>query len=402
MFWKRFSVFAAIVFFAGLSLSFNTTVSEGVDTTLMDIRKRSAVMDSPFVSFLLDYEQRLKDNLLLDKVPGAAWAIVRNGVVVSMETHGVKIAGERDSVTVNTLFRIASLSKGVTGVLAGRTVELGLLAWDSPYCTFSNKEFYTADIGEMETLELQHFLSHTTGYPRHTFSNLLNMGRSYSNILGLLPLVEQVHEPGTYHNYQNVLFNLGANMLEAASGTTFDTLADKLLFAPLNMYHASVGYEPFISAKDIAMPHRKSGQGYASTEVKPNFYEVPGAAGVNASIMDMSKWLVALTGHNPEVLSEQLLEEVLCPTVPIPAARLMHRNWKGLDGGFYGIGWRNFEIEGQRITGHSGYVNGYRAEIAFWEEQDVGIVMLTNAPNKTVGAFIPAFFERYNEQIVAP
>ncbi|MEQ8707263.1 MAG: serine hydrolase domain-containing protein [Phaeodactylibacter sp.] len=398
---KRLSVFGVLVAAGSLLMSSDPMVAVGEGSALQAVKKRAAVMDEPLQVFLAGYEKELKQKLQEEKVPGAAWAVIKNGVVATTGTYGVKAVGGTDPIQPNTLFRIASLSKGVTGILAGRVVEAGLLDWTTPYCAF-HPPGPGFEIGGLETLELQHFLTHTTGLPRHTYSNLLNMGRSYDNILGLLPMVQRVHAPGTYHNYQNVLFNLGANMLEAASGQPFELLVEQSLFQPLGMYRASVGFEPFMADANKAMPHRRVVEGYAPAAIEPNFYEVPGAAGVNASINDMAKWLLAVSGYRPEVLSAPLLSSVLCPAVPIPAARIMHRNWEGLDLAYYAMGWRVFEIDNQWIIGHSGYVNGFRAEIAFLPEKDLGIVILTNAPNQTVGDAVPFFFESFKKEITAP
>jgi len=398
---KRITVFGVLLGVVSLLMSVDTMVAEGGGMVVRSVERRASVVREPFQSFLSEYEKVLRHELEQEGVPGAAWAIVKDGVVATMGTHGVKSSETRDSVTAGTLFRIASLSKGVTGVLAGRLVDAGLIDWSAPYCDYAPRQAGNVVEG-LETLELQHFLTHTTGLPRHTYSNLLNMGRSYSNILSLLPLVKPVHPPGSYHNYQNVLFNLGADMLRESTGQTFGAMTEEWLFEPLGMYRASIGYAAFVDDMDKAMPHRRLAEGYAPTAVEPNFYEVPGAAGVNASIHDMAKWLVALSGHRPEVLSERVLSEVLCPAIPIPAARIMHRNWGGLQTGFYAIGWRVFEIDNQWIIGHSGYVNGFRAEIAFLKEEDIGIVMLTNAPNQTVGNVVPSFFELYKEQVTEP
>lgn len=398
---KRITVFVMLLGLIGLYMSFDTMVAESESSVLQSVQARVVVVDEPFQAFLKEYEQQLIQRLKKEGVPGAAWAVVKNGVIAATSTYGVKSSISEAPVGSGTLFRIASLSKGVTGVLSGRLVDAGLIDWSSPYCVFAPQNT-GSNIEGLETLELQHFLTHTTGLPRHTYSNLLNMGRSYPNILRLLPLVQQVHPPGTYHNYQNVLFNLSADMLQEATGETFGELAEHWLFQPIGMYRASVGYAPFLEDKDKAVPHRRVADGYTPAAVEPNFYEVPGAAGVNASIKDMAKWLVAISGHRPDVLSEQVLSDVLCPVVPIPAARIMHRNWDGLTAGYYAMGWRVFEIDNQWIVGHSGYVNGFRAEIAFLPEEEIGIVILTNAPNQTVGDAVPHFFEAYKEQITGP
>jgi beta-lactamase class C len=398
---KRIAVFGVLLGVMSLFMSVDTMVAEDGGMVVRSVEKRVAVAKEPFQSFLNGYEKVLRQQLEQEGVPGAAWAVVKEGVVATIGTHGVKSAEVGDAVLPSTLFRIASLSKGVTGAIAGRLVDAGLIDWSAPYCAYTPQKAVGVAEG-LENLELQHFLTHTTGMPRHTYSNLLNMGRSYSNILGLLPLVKRVHPPGSYHNYQNVLFNLGADMLRQSTGQTFSALAGEWLFEPLGMYRASVGYAAFVEDGDKAMPHRRLAEGYAPTAVEPNFYEVPGAAGVNASIRDMAKWLVAVSGHRPDVLPERVLSDVLCPAIPIPAARIMHRNWAGLQAGYYAMGWRVFEIDNQWIVGHSGYVNGFRAEIAFLPEEDIGIVLLTNAPNQTVGNAVPYFFDLYKEQITGP
>jgi beta-lactamase class C len=398
---KQGVMLVALIILYSLLVFVETTVTEDENSTIRSVRERTVVVDQPFRQFLTQYQHELQRALEEEKVPGAAWAIVKDGVIAAIGTYGVKEAGQQKPVLPNTLFRIASLSKGMTGVLAGRAVESGLLNWSSPYCEYPSPALHPGVEG-LETLELHHFLTHTTGLPRHTYSNLLNLGRSYANIIGLLPLVEQSHPPGTYHNYQNVLFNLSADMLEAAANKPFELLAEELLFQPLGMYRASVGYRPFIEDANKAMPHRRIAKGYTPSAVEPNFYEVPAAAGVNASINDMARWLVAVSGHREGVLSDSLLEAVLCPVIPIPAARIMHANWKELDEGYYAMGWRVFEMNDQKIIGHSGYVNGFRAEIAFTPNNDLGIVILTNAPNQTVGKVVPSFFDLYNAQISPP
>lgn len=376
-------------------------IAAGDNRIANQLKQRFLAYDESFQLFLNEYQEELRQALEAEGVPGAAWAIVKAGFVSAVGTHGVKSAGQNDPVDPNTLFRVASLSKGMTGVLAGRAVESGLIDWSSPYCEFPSPALQP-DIEGLETLELQHFLTHTTGLPRHTYSNLLNMGRSYDNILGLLPMVRQVHPPGAYHNYQNVLFNLAADMLEAAADEPFDSMAGHLLFQPLGMYRASIGYDAFILDDNTARPHQRTMNGYAPAEVEPNFYEVPAAAGMNASINDMARWLLAVSGHRKEVLSASLLESVLCPVIPIPAARIMHRNWSELEAGYYAMGWRVFEQDHHRIVGHSGYVNGFRAEIAFMPDADIGIVVLTNAPNQTVGNTVPFFFESYQQKASLP
>jgi beta-lactamase class C len=357
-------------------------------------QKQPVLLDVAFNEFVDQYEQWLQSQLLEEGVPGAALAIVKAGNVFLAEGYGVRDIASQKAVDQHTVFRVASLSKGFTGLLAATMVQDSLIDWDTPLCE-QLPEVYFREPSYGEELRLQHLLSHTTGLPRHTYSNLLNMGRSYSNILSLLPLVEPTHPVGSYHNYQNVTFNLAGDMLSATAGCSFEALIKERIFKPLGMQDASASYESMQATSNRALPCRRIENGYAPDVLEPDYYAVPAAAGVNASISDMAKYLEMLMGEHPQVADSSLLAQVFQPYVPIPAAKYMLREWKPFESAHYAMGWRVVEKPEYTIITHSGYVNGYRAEIAFCPEEEVGIVLLSNAPNYTVGQAAPAFFERY-------
>ena len=361
------------------------------------IQQHPSLLDHRFRLFVNHYEQWLSNRLKEEGVPGAAMAIVKKGVTAKISTHGQRDLITSKAVDKHTVFRVASLSKGFTGLLATTMAQDSLVEWDAPLCKWLPEvQFKTCDYSER--LQLQHLLTHTTGLPRHTYSNLLNMGRSYQNILSLLPLVEPAHPVGTYHSYQNVTFNLAGDMLAAAAGTSFEQLITDNIFRPIGMSDASVTFEAMKTHPNHALPCRRTASGYAPDRLEPDYYAVPAAAGVNASIYDMAKYLKLAMGYYPEVADSTALQQAYQPLIPIPAANYMLREWRPLKAAHYGMGWRIVEKEGYTVITHSGYVNGYRAEIAFCLEEEIGIVILSNAPNSTVGQSAPAFFRRYFQQ----
>src|SRR3546814_4558905 len=68
------------------------------------------------------------------------------------------------------------------------------------------------------------------------------------------------------------------------------------------MDDASYGLEGIEASPSWARPHVRAGGGWRSLTPKPTYYRVAPAAGVNASASDMAQWLVAQTGHRPDVL----------------------------------------------------------------------------------------------------
>ncbi len=354
-------------------------------------------MDASTAVFLDAQLHRLEQSFALEGVPGYAYAVVKDGVIVAMEGGGACSLSGGEPVTSSTLFRVASLSKGMTGVLAAYLQEQGAFSWADPLGRFW-AEGKAALPQHIQDLTLQQLLSHTTGLPRHTFSNLLNMDRPYPLILGMLGQVPLSHEPGTFHNYQNVAFNLAADFMEGACQEPFGQLLQVQLFKPLGMATAGCGLSHYQKAREKAKPHQKRADGYVEAEVSPGYYEVPAAAGVNASIKDMANWLQAMMGSKPGVLSQQALQEVFSPIADIPIGERSLRHWPGITSAHYGLGWRLIDWQGTAVHTHSGYVDGFRAEIGFLPKEDIGIVVLSNGANHTVGAFVPAFLQGYLER----
>lgn len=361
------------------------------------VRAHSKILEPAFQRFLQEYSNGLQAALQEEGVPGAAFAIVKDGAVAEMKTIGKRRPDAQEPVGRHTVFRLASLSKGMIGLLAARAVEDSLLDWNTPVADWLPEVRFRED-GYGEELELQHLLSHTTGLPRHTYSNLLNMGRSYQDILELLPRVYPAYPIGTHHDYQNVTFNLAGDMLACAYGKALETVLEEQFFEPLGMKDASASYSAMLQEENRAMPCRRTRYGFRTDELEPDYYEVPAAAGVNASISDMAKWLKFVMGYRPEVASPSVLQKAFEGYIDIPRGASPFRHWSAAEHGAYAMGWRVFDTGNYRIVGHSGFVNGYRAEIAFCPSEKIGIVILTNAPNYTIGSSVPAFFEQYFQE----
>jgi beta-lactamase class C len=137
--------------------------------------------------------------------------------------------------------------------------------------------------------------------------------------------------------------------------------------------------------------------------LKPNkrYYSMVPAAGVNASISDMSIWLQALLGYYPEVIDTAVIRTIATPTIQTPLKRRYTWRWNGLEEKYYSLGWRVFRYRGYNIVYHGGFVKGYRAEISFCPELNAGVVFLQNSPNRLSSESVPVFWEMYFENVLS-
>lgn len=128
---------------------------------------------------------------------------------------------------------------------------------------------------------------------------------------------------------------------------------------------------------------------------KPTYYRLAPAAGVNASIRDMAQYLIAQTGHRPDVLSPQMLRSIHTSRIDTPAELRSSAPWRRerlLSAG-YGMGWRVYNYAGQTLYFHGGAVQGYRAAMAVLPSRDLGVVVLWNSDSGLPGGLLPTILD---------
>ena len=118
------------------------------------------------------------------------------------------------------------------------------------------------------------------------------------------------------------------------------------------------------------------------------------AGGVNASINDLSKWLVAQMGLRPDVIPVAALDEAHRKRISTPPETARQRSLKTpVTETSYGLGWRNYQYAGHPVITHSGSVEGYIAQIAWVPETRSGIVILSNTRGARAARIVPAWLD---------
>jgi beta-lactamase class C len=201
-----------------------------------------------------------------------------------------------------------------------------------------------------------------------------------------------VCKPGECYGYQNVVFSLIADVVEHSTGESYEKFIYDQIFRPLRMITASVGMEAYLENDDATEPHRRSRGVWRTTSTNPAYYSVAPASGINASIFDMSMWVRANLGAFPEVLSPDFLSQLHEPIIATPRGNYFNR-WSGLEKAYYATGWRVFDYKGERVVHHGGGVRGYRSEMAFVPEANIGLVLLFNAESNLANDIVPAFLD---------
>ncbi len=287
-----------------------------------------SVLAAPSVDeFANQFHREFQQKMAKNRVPGAVYVIVKNDRIVRVGAYGVRSVGSKTPVDANTIFRLASVSKTFAAGLAAQVEHEGRFDWND----------------------------RVTRYV-----------------------------PGRCYGYQNVLFSQIETVLLKTTGQPYEKLLDQRIFKPLQMHTASVGYAGFLASKNRAMPHIGTRKGWAETKVVPTYYRVNPAAGVNASAMDMGKWLIARLGHKPQVLSAAVLKDIETPRVKT-TDNLQGRTYGPyVSTAHYGLGLRVYQFGKHTVYHHGGLVRGYRTDMSYSPDAGLGVVVLANAQTNAV------------------
>ncbi|WP_299805177.1 serine hydrolase [uncultured Shewanella sp.] len=347
--------------------------------------------DSQYSELSNTFNKRFNHELKDNKIPGGAFVVVEADTVLKLGTYGKRIKGGNQRINPHTVFRLASVSKTFAGTLASMLVEEGKLDWQQPIIDYF-PEFTLAKQQNAELINLGHIIGHSTGLMPNSYDNLVNANVNLSKIVSKFDELTPICQPGVCYGYQNVAFSFIKEAIEQQSTFSYANFIQKRIFSPLSMSSASVGYDAFLNTSNRAEPHVKTKTGFKRVKVKPNYYQLAPAAGVNASITDLSKWLMANLGQNPEVISTSMIEDLTTPGVKT-TKELRRRDWRPfLDSAHYGKGWRVYEFNGRPLIYHAGWVAGYVAEISYSPELNIGMAMLLNGESRVIAKLSAEFW----------
>ena len=331
-------------------------------------------------------------------IVGAGVSIVKGDSIIISGGYGKRNINLDDLVDGQTVFRLGSLSKGFTGILAADIKNDGKLDWNDKVSDYI-PQFQLGDQTNTDKITLASILSHSSGAPYHSYTNLVEAGLPLTDIAKRFKYVTPISNPGSIYSYQNALFALSGEMMCIATDQEITTSLEDRFFNPLGMCSTTMDYETLKFSENVAMPHTKRRYGWRAKKLNDHYYNAIAAGGINANANDMAKWMRFLLGHNPEIMSSSALAEAFTPVIEIKGRSKYYQRWPGHISSHYGLGWRihKFTEDGSNqertIWHHGGSVNNFRNEIALYPEADLGICVLLNSNSKLARKVIPDLYQ---------
>jgi beta-lactamase class C len=348
---------------------------------LANIGERQTAPDS-----VVDYrrlDQRLEALMRGERMIGLAVGVVEKGEIRFLKGYGETVAGSGEKVTTDTVFRWASLSKGVAGDMVGLLADQNKLSLYEPVSKYAASLRLPA--GNEQKATVADVLSHRLGLFSHANDSKLEDGMDPRFLRASLAQLNAICAPGSCWAYQNVAYDASSEIVEKVTGQSYADAVRERLFGPLGMAGASMSRQALVTSRRWARPY-VGGKHSKPVEVSEAYYRVPAAGGVNSTIKDLAIWMQAQMGLVPSVLGPRTLEAVQTARVSTPGELGRMRKFRErVRTAAYGLGWRIYDYSGHRVVAHRGGVKGYRSLIMFDPALKSGVVALWNGSSNQPG-----------------
>ncbi|QBA65596.1 class A beta-lactamase-related serine hydrolase [Muriicola soli] len=328
------------------------------------------------------------------RIIGAGVSIVMGDSTVISEGFGKRSIKTDKKVDAHTVFRLGSLSKGFTGLLAAHVIDEGKIEREAKVADYL-PNFKLGDKQNTSRITFANLLSHSTGAPYHSYTNLVEAGLPLLKIAEQFRVVQPISAPGEIYSYQNALFALSGEIIYKATGEEIREALQARFFNPLQMCTVNMDYESLQDNINVAIPHSKWRRTWRAKKLNDHYYNAVAAGGINASSLDMAKWMKLLLGRHPEIMKKNAIEKAFKPVVEIKGRSKYYQRWPGHKSSHYGFGWRIHKYQENQgesektIWHHGGSVNGFRNEIAVYPDDDLGICVLLNSHSRIASTVIP-------------
>ncbi|MGB4248126.1 MAG: serine hydrolase domain-containing protein [Pseudohongiellaceae bacterium] len=275
---------------------------------------------------------------------GIVTMVAREGKLVQLDSYGYQDLENQVPMADDTIFRIFSMTKPVTGVALMILLEEGKFSLDDPVEKFI-PEFTNLKVAKEDgpngipiteephhKMTMRELMSHTGGLTYGAFSrsqvdtmygqaNVLDGNGTLKDMIDKLAQIPLRQQPGTLWHY-SVSVDVQGYVVEVLSGQSFDDFLQERIFAPLGMVDTRfyVGQE---KADRFSREYTSGPNGLSSPENEAFIEPTPflsGGGGLTSTASDYMKFAQML-GNGGElngvrIISQESVDQMRANQLP--------------------------------------------------------------------------------------
>lgn len=335
-----------------------------------------------------ELQRLIEEQASAKKIPGIAYGIVIDEKLVVASSTGLINLEKKLPATINSSFRIASMSKSFTAMAILKLRDDGKLSLIDPVSKYipemQKLKYLSADA---PVIDIENLLTMTAGFPEDNpwgdrqldepdkmLTDLVTQGISFSNI------------PSYRYEYSNTGYALLGNIVTRISGMPFQEYVTKNILLPLGMDHTYYEFDS-VPSNQLAIGYRWEDDQWKLEPMLHNNGSYGAMGGLITTIEDFSKyvsfhlsaWPVRSDPDNGPV-KRSTLREMQTPNFSRLFADV--QNWNGNTcAGNLGYGFGLFiykDCNGIKVVSHGGALPGFGSKYIFLPEYGIGVMAFGN------------------------
>ncbi|KAL4728901.1 hypothetical protein ACLX1H_003303 [Fusarium chlamydosporum] len=353
--------------------------------------------------------------------PGVSVGVLHRGKVIFNQSFGHRDVSTQKKADGDTLYCIASLTKGFVSVTLNNLINEKNLSWSDRVVKFIPSLTVQEDPTLVDRLSLADLVSHRSGL--NSLDQLIQGldGRILVSKDKVIPLMRELpvqSDIRTAFSYTNVPFSVAGQIVEDFGACTrWDEYLKDKITGPLGMDRTTADWDTLASDSNMAQPYTVLVDGSVCSLPQPGLSAstLHGCAGgIRSSVNDMLKWCQAIisatTGRDRQDSANCSKTETETATGPNQTALPSHVSTcfesaviidpSSAEAGNYCLGWvkqatpatlgmispnRRFfspalgkDSPSKLVYSHNGDVKGYMASLCIFPHDEVAIVAFTN------------------------
>ena len=305
--------------------------------------------------------------------PGCAVGVLQGGELVFARGYGMANLDLGVSISPESVFHVASVSKQFTAFAVALLASEGKLGLDDDVRKYVPE---LPDFGA--TITLSHLIHHTSGL-RDQYGLFRLSGWRDDDVQAFDDVIEFAlnhrrlnFPPGSEYSYCNTSYTLLVLVVERVSGMRFRDFIHERFLAPLDMRHSHIHDDVTEIVPQRASAYAPRDGEADGFKVANSTVEAIGAICLYTTVEDLGRWI---RNFREREVAAAILDQAMSPSRLNDGSPVR-----------YGFGLQLGEYRGLKTVSHGGVDSGYRAELLWFPEVDFGVVILANLSTIKPGA----------------